>query len=321
MTKTYARGSEWRRWDLHIHAPGTALNDQFVNWEEYLDAIEAVGDTIAVLGITDYLNIRTYKTILEYQKKGRLPKIELILPNIEFRLTIATKGGKGINIHLLVSPHDPDHVVRIEEALGQLTLDRSGDRIPCTEEGLRRMGIRMRPELGSHPEAAFREGVEQFKIGFDRFQEWWKEQPWIQQNSLIAVANSSVDGASGLQHDSGLKDTRDEIYRFSHIIFSGRPADREFFLGISHGLHYGMPKPCLHGSDAHSIERLFRPAENRYCWIKADPTFEGLRQTLFEPQKGYGLVRNRHVTMILIALLTPSLSAILAAGLKRGRFH
>lgn len=284
MIKTYGRGSEWRRWDLHIHAPGTALNDQFGDWEEYLAVIEAAGDSIAVLGITDYFTIRTYKTVLTYRQKGRLPKIDFIFPNIEFRLTPVTKGGKAINLHLFISPHDPSHVVRIEEALSQLAIDRANDRIPCTEEGLRRLGSRMRSDLSNNPEAAFKEGVEQFKIGFDLFQAWWKSQPWLQQNSLIAVANSSFDGASGLQHDSGLKDTRNEIYRSSHIILSGRPADRAFFLGTStHGLQYDMPKPCLHGSDAHSIAQLFRPAENRYCWIKADPTFEGLRQTLYEP--------------------------------------
>ena len=25
----YPRGSEWRRWDLHIHTPNTKKNDQF----------------------------------------------------------------------------------------------------------------------------------------------------------------------------------------------------------------------------------------------------------------------------------------------------
>ena len=30
-----SRGSEWRRWDLHVHTPDTALNDQFGGWEEY----------------------------------------------------------------------------------------------------------------------------------------------------------------------------------------------------------------------------------------------------------------------------------------------
>jgi hypothetical protein len=278
---TYPRGSEWRRWDLHIHAPGTALNDQFGGWEEYLAAIEATDGVIAVLGITDYFTLRTYKKVLQYRQDRRLRKISLVLPNIEFRLTPVTGESKAINLHLLISPAEPDHVIRIEEALNQLTIDRAGDQYPCTEEGLRRLGSRLRSDLSNNPDAAFKVGAEQFKIGFDLFQRWFKGQSWLQQNSLVAVANSSHDGASGLQHDSGLKDTRAEIYRFSQIILSGRPADRTFFLNTD---SYGMPKPCLHGSDAHSIATLFRPAENRFCWIKADPTFEGLRQTLYEPE-------------------------------------
>ena len=222
MTKTYGRGSEWRRWDLHIHAPGTALNDQFGDWDEYLNAIEAAADSIAVIGVTDYFTLRSYKRIIAYRERGRLPNIALIVPNIEFRLTPVTAKGKAINIHLLISPDAPDHVTRIDEALAKLTIDRDNDSIPCTEEGLRRLGRRMRPELSSDPDAAFTEGVEQFKIGLDLFQQWWRSQAWIQRNSLIAVANSSFDGASGLQHDDGLKDTRAEIYRFSHIIFSAR---------------------------------------------------------------------------------------------------
>ena len=42
-------------------------------------------------------------------------------------------------------------------------------------------------------------------------------------------------------------------------------------------------KPCIHGSDGHKLDDLGRPAENRYCWIKAAPTFEGLKQVVYEP--------------------------------------
>jgi len=45
-----------------------------------------------------------------------------------------------------------------------------------------------------------------------------------------------------------------------------------------------VPKPVIHGSDAHELARLFKPVQNKYCWIKADPTFEGLRQVLHEPE-------------------------------------
>ncbi len=243
MESAYGRGSEWRRWDLQIHTPRTAQNDQFGDWEEYLAAIEATGGSIAVIGITDYFTIRNYKQVLAYRTQGRLSNIALIIPNIEFRLTPVTKGGKAINLHLLVSPEDPDHVTRIEEALTQLKIERDREDVSCTEDSLRRFGCRLRPDLARNHEAAFKEGVAQFKIGFDWFQSWWKQQQWLQRNSLVALSNSSFDGASGLQHDDGLKDTRAEFYRFSHVIFSGRPADRDFFLGKTHGLQYGPPKP------------------------------------------------------------------------------
>src|SRR5688500_4958863 len=37
----WSRGSEWRRWDPHLHAPGTLLSDGFEGgWEDYLERIE-----------------------------------------------------------------------------------------------------------------------------------------------------------------------------------------------------------------------------------------------------------------------------------------
>jgi DNA repair exonuclease SbcCD ATPase subunit len=47
---------------------------------------------------------------------------------------------------------------------------------------------------------------------------------------------------------------------------------------------YGSLKPCIHGSDTHRLETLFRPDHDRLCWIKGDPTFQGLRQILWEPE-------------------------------------
>ena len=72
-------------------------------------------------------------------------------------------------------------------------------------------------------------------------------------------------------------------------MFSGRPGEREFWLGQGTEedrntvRRLGGPRPCLHGSDAHEIATLFRPDQDRFCFIKADPTFEGLRQVHYEP--------------------------------------
>ncbi len=287
MGTLYGRGSEWRRWDLHIHAPGTALADQFGDWDEFIDAVEGADPAIAVIGVTDYASINTYKAFKEYHDAGRMKNIALAIPNIEFRISPETKDGKGINLHLLICPDDPDHVGRIDEALGRLIVDRNKEDIPCSRAGLMRLGIITKPELKSAPEGAYREGVNQFKVNFDHFRDWFREEQWLSRNALVAVAAGSEDGASGL-NDGGYLNTRREIYSFSNIIFSGRPAEREAWLGRGgipeHEFHLvGVPKPVVHGSDAHSIARLFTPDKNRYCWIKADPSFEGLRQILYEP--------------------------------------
>jgi hypothetical protein len=51
------RGSEWRRWEPHIHAPGTVLNNQFGGadpWDAYLQALETRTPAIEAIGVTDY---------------------------------------------------------------------------------------------------------------------------------------------------------------------------------------------------------------------------------------------------------------------------
>lgn len=41
----YKRGSEWRKWDLHIHTPGTKKNDHFdgtnltEKWKKFIDTV------------------------------------------------------------------------------------------------------------------------------------------------------------------------------------------------------------------------------------------------------------------------------------------
>ncbi|KFF09849.1 hypothetical protein IW15_22030, partial [Chryseobacterium soli] len=42
--------------------------------------------------------------------------------------------------------------------------------------------------------------------------------------------------------------------------------------------------PCFHGSDAHWNDKIFEPDDKKYCWIKASPTFEGLKLALYEPK-------------------------------------
>ena len=58
----YPKGSEWRKWDLHVHSPFSILNNQYLklpdgtpNWEPFISKLESLD--IAVVGITDYFTI------------------------------------------------------------------------------------------------------------------------------------------------------------------------------------------------------------------------------------------------------------------------
>lgn len=284
----FPRGSEWHRWDPHVHTPDSALANQFSNWSDYIDALEEVGHNVSALGITDYCTIDGYKKVLEYRLQGRLQDFDFIFPNIEFRIS-PDINGKGINIHILVDPKDQLHIEEIERALRDLKFRYDSESYACEYNDLIRLAQAHDPTIQNN-QKAFRQGVNLFKPSFDDFRRWYEDHGWLKSNSLIVLANNSNDGASGLSKDAGFSAVRNEMYRFSHLIFSATPKDREYFLGEGSDSQEtvikdkGSLKACIHGSDAHKESKLFNPPLQRYCWIKANPTFEGLRQLLHEPK-------------------------------------
>lgn len=87
----YHRGSEWRKWDLHVHTPFSHASEykgatDSEKWVNFFKELEELTSDIKVIGINDYLFLDGYKKVLAYKKAGNLKNIELILPVIEFRL-------------------------------------------------------------------------------------------------------------------------------------------------------------------------------------------------------------------------------------------
>ena len=92
------RGSEWRRWELHLHTPFTKKEDQYTGkttdekWDNFYTSISNyIGDgsnplrSICAIAITDYLSIDNY---LKVCADKRLPdSVKLVFPNVELRMT------------------------------------------------------------------------------------------------------------------------------------------------------------------------------------------------------------------------------------------
>jgi len=309
----YPKGSEWRRWDLHVHTKGTLKEDKFKSpsFEDFCIVLfkKAIENEIAVIGITDYFSIENYLKVTQFvsdidkcsnfsdDEKFTIKNI-LLIPNVELRMLPSTDSGRLVNIHCLFNPVFVDSLENhffssLEHSGG------NGKKYKMNRQGMIELG--REEDISLNEEEAYIKGVSKFVVSHERLQELKDTDNQFRENVIIGVSNSSNDGASGLQKhydlfESGTSSTLDgvrlAIYKISDCIFSGNPNDAEYFVGRRGDkeqtveLKCGTLKPCIHGSDAHTEDKLFKPDKDRYCWIKADPTFNGLRQILYEPLPG-----------------------------------
>ena len=308
MNSEFARGSEWRRWELHIHTPDTKKNDNFngtsldEKWNNYYhDINEYIGNgedplkSIAVVAITDYLSIDNYKKVIS---DNRLPaSIKLVLANVEMRIQ-PIANDSPINIHFIFNP---DIIDSIESRFfSKIVFKYGSTAFSASHSELIRLGKTIDSNLNDN--AAYKKGIEQFIPSFDKIQEVFLNDKELRDNTVIFVSNSSKDGVSGavnhsdyldsFQGDSQLKAFRQSIYKFVDGIFSSTPSDINYFLGKKTNCpaevvteECGALKPCIHGCDAHENNKIFEPDQHKYCWIKADPTFNGLKQIIYEPEE------------------------------------
>lgn len=287
------QGSIWNKWDLHIHCPTSAFNNQFEGkdeeekWDKYLSDLEKHSDVIAI-GVTDYFSIDGFKKMKGFKDEGRIPDIDLLIPNVELRIIPATGKKRKINLHILFNPLIADSLD--EDFFAELRFQYKDGSYKLTERSLIELGRAYSENACLDEKTAKNTGLEQFCINVDNLKEVFSRHQYLRKEAIIGITNNSNDGASGLQHEDSLKALREDLYFFTELIFSSRQGDIDYFLG--HGpddkdtiiKKFGRLMPCVHGCDAHTNAKIFKPDGDRFTWIKAEPTFEGLRQILFEPK-------------------------------------
>jgi len=294
------RGSVWRKWDLHVHTPTSFHHEfKFLNekekekyqndiWGKYIDELEKISN-ISVIGITDYFTIDGYKKVLERWKKGGLRNFELILPNIEFRLDKLIEG-KRLNYHVIFS--DEIALGKIEKAfLEELHVYApNSEKRKLTRENIEDIGRTLKQQHKKFSKKSdYVVGCENITVSLNEITKVLKEKDSIFGGKyLLVLAEEGWDSVSWNNQGHLI---RKNILVKSHAIFSSNLNKRDFGLGKKHPSpedfinEFGSLKPCIHGSDAHSFEKLCKPDKNRFCWIKAYPTFEGLKHVFYEPEE------------------------------------
>lgn len=260
-------GSNWRKWDLHIHSPGTVLNNQFEGanadeqWEKYIMKLEQ--SDLKVIAPTNYFCIDGYEKLNEIKQSGKLQNIDLILPNIEFRLSQQNKDNQFINIHVIFS--DKVSINKINDFLSRLPLlntDGSRGAHFCNSEGLASVGY-------ERAMVEFTELLEKLEENFTHLKDY-----------LIVGVPRGHGGFRPAQNDEGRGGAYAEEIDKACDIFYGNEQDVQFFLGIDR-FEGALSSPVVSCSDAHDLEAV----GTKFTWIKADPTFEGLKQIIFVPEE------------------------------------
>lgn len=284
--KRFPDGSEWRKWDLHVHLPGTKLTDRYAkkagadDWDRFADFIE--NSDVAVIGITDYFTAEKIFAFIEHFKK-RHPKSEkLLLPNIEFRLNETVNGAKDL-VHFHAIFRDNVDQARVTEFLDAL-------QTQMTVDGAKKLSC-----LGLSTKDHFEKATISRDDLHKAFRKAFGPLSTV-SNYLIYVAPANNDGVRAMKGNKRKAALADEIDKTAHAFFGGS-GNRDYFLDTERYAGkspVAVPKPVFSGCDAHRFEDLeswlgkdvdVEGTRQEITWIKADPTFEGLQQTLIEPKE------------------------------------
>lgn len=284
----YRKGSEWRRWDIHVHTPMSIIQEFGGNteaaWDAFVIKLSTLHPEIKVLGITDYLFVDGYEYLLT--RRNEIPNIELIIPNIEFRLNTfsgTAHNSRRHNFHVLFDPSVTAQEIR-EQLLNGLS---SGYKIQDGTEWHQTPTARSLQELGGQMKAAAPAGnsihsKSDLEVGFDNIT--YKRDDILKLlgkscfkgKFVTAIGYSEWDQS---RWDQSAAEKRDLINKGNFCLTSvddPSKIDEHRQDLIANKLN----NLILHSSDAHELDRIGQTL----LWIKADPIFAGLKQVLNEQE-------------------------------------
>lgn len=283
QAERFPRGSEWRKWDLHLHPPGTLLNDGYKNpggdvWQRFCKTLE--DSEVAAFAIADYFSLDGFFATKERFEEEFPESKKVLFPNLELRLNETVNGERQeVHIHLILRPElDREAADRL---LGKLEteVEEPGSQRPLSCKDL---GSTENRQSATVTRAKLKEALEgTFGKGKPR-----------QENALVVVAanNSGIRTEDGKKRKANLADSID---RLADAVF-GNAGNTAHYLRTDRTRDDSViaAKPVFGGSDAHSFKELddygVEPSgeePSHVTWIKSDPTYEGLLQTLVEPQE------------------------------------
>lgn len=237
-------GSEWNKWDLHLHTPSSYdYKDMSVTNEQIINVLSENG--IRVAAITDH-HVIDIDRIKELQRLGK-DKAITILPGIEFLSGVG--GRQPVHfIGIFSEDCDLEYVwdnIRVDSQINEIR--GKGRSVNEIYNDIKTVTKLIHDKLG---------GIVSVHAG-------------NKSNSIENITRS-------LPHGSAQKT---DIANNIDIYELGNSSEQQGYIDNVFP-NIGKYLPTILCSDNHNIND-YQLKDN--CWIKADVSFDGLKQTLIEP--------------------------------------
>lgn len=246
MSNNFSRGSEWRKWDLHLHTPSSFdYKNNSVTNDDIVNKLVENGIKLAVITDHHYIDVNRF-----FELKDIAQNKVVFLPGIELR----TELGGSESVHITVIFPDFTEKSKLERLWDKLNVKlKIADQIE-------------------------KNGNASVYVNFENASEIIK-----QLNGLISIhsghkSNSIENITNALSYKQAIKTDIANNVDFYEI---GNEND---IIGYESKVFPAIDKiiPLVRGSDNHNVLE-YQLKFN--CWIKADLTFEGLKQVIIQPKE------------------------------------
>lgn len=240
----YERGSQWRKWDLHLHTPSSYdYKNNSVENESIVNKLVENEIALAVLTDHHYIDVDRFFDLKNIAKD----KVKF-LPGIELRTEL---GGKE-SVHITAIFQDYEQKCQLENLWNTLKVKLNISELKVNESG-----------------------NDSIYVNFENACKEIKDL-----NGLIAIhagkkSNSLENISNALSYKQAIKTN---IAQSVDLYEIGNEND---ILTYNEKVFPDIKRiiPLIKGSDNHNI---FEYNIELPCWIKADVTFAGLKQALVE---------------------------------------
>ncbi|MDT2966219.1 TrlF family AAA-like ATPase [Enterococcus casseliflavus] len=267
------RGSQFRKWDLHLHSLDTILNNNYnitnaTSDELFLELLNTIKESnIEVVGLTNYFRF----TDKDFQLKTYLEKNGIVVfMNLEVRLSNINKVDELFDYHIIFNDRLDEQLIK--NLLGELKADIGNEE--------KAFNLLTKTEI-----------EKQANISFDTLIKALRQNPSLKNKYLTGFLTRGHGSATSDSDSRNLAVYEKICINTDSIIHSScndpltcvdpkckhnnLENDRDYWLNKSKYV-----RPLLQSSDAHSFNQIGK----KFSWIKAEKTFQGLKQILFEPE-------------------------------------